>query len=79
MVLSENEHRWQPGFGGTLPMNRHYNMPYRIVKRLINERQKQRPCNCIAWNPVQENLVAAGYEKSSKGQEKSCLLVWDIN
>lgn len=60
-------------------MNRHYNMPYRIVKRLINERQKQRPCNCIAWNPVQENLVAAGYEKSSKGQEKSCLLVWDIN
>ena len=54
-------------------------MPYRIVRRLINERQKQRPCNCIAWNAVQENLVAAGYEKSTKGQDKSCLLVWDIN
>ena len=54
-------------------------MPYHIEKRLINERQKQRQCNCIAWNPVQENLLAAGYERSTKGEQKSCLLVWDIN
>ena len=36
-------------------------------------------CNCIARNPIQPNLVAAGYERSAKYEQKSCLLVWDIN
>ena len=51
-------------------------MPYRIEKRLLTDKQRQ--CNCIAWNPLQKNLVAAGYELV-KGEQKSCLLVWDIN
>ena len=51
-------------------------MPYRIEKRLISDRQRQ--CNCIARNPLQKNLVAAGYEPVT-GEQRSCLLVWDIN
>jgi hypothetical protein len=52
-------------------------LPYRIEKRLINDKQRQ--CNCLAWNPYNDNLVAAGYGKSTKGDQKSCLLIWDLN
>ena len=36
-----------------------------------------RKCNAIAWNPVEKNRIAAGYDKGTP-KEQSCL-VWDVN
>jgi hypothetical protein len=35
-----------------------------------------RPCNCVAWNPNDNRLLAVGLEKA---RSDSSLIVWDIN
>jgi len=55
-------------------------LPYKVERRFGNQNimMTQRQCNAVSWNPLQRNLVVAGYEQS-KNQEHSCLLVWDLN
>ena len=34
------------------------------------------PCRCMDWNPVETNIIAAGYDKVPK---QNCVAIWDIN
>ncbi|GAB1607536.1 complex MIOS [Argonauta hians] len=35
-----------------------------------------RQCNYLAWNPIESNLLAAGFEKN---RHDGCIAIWDVN
>eukprot|EP00002_Diphylleia_rotans_P034218 TRINITY_DN7336_c0_g1_i1.p1 TRINITY_DN7336_c0_g1~~TRINITY_DN7336_c0_g1_i1.p1 ORF type:complete len:915 (+),score=151.64 TRINITY_DN7336_c0_g1_i1:62-2806(+) len=46
----------------------------RIIKEFVP--RTARPCHAIAWNPINHNQFAAGYDKLNK---ENCVMIWDVH